>query len=79
MCLAIPHKVVEILDDKRAYASAGNVKVEVRTDLVDDIAIGDSVLVHAGFVIEKLQPEESQELDSLWHEIRTLAGEENLV
>jgi len=78
MCLAIPHKIVEIIDEKRAYASAGNVKTEVRTDLVDQIAVGDSVLVHAGFIIEKLMPEDSKELDSLWDEIRSLAGEKDL-
>jgi hydrogenase expression/formation protein HypC len=78
MCLAIPHRIIEIIDEKRAYASAGNVKAEVRTDLVEEIAVGDPVLVHAGFIIEKLEPQDSEELDSLWEEIRKLAGEGNL-
>jgi hydrogenase maturation factor len=32
------------------------------------------VLVHAGFAIEKLFAEESEELEKLWEEIRELAG-----
>lgn len=79
MCLAIPHKIIEIIDAKRAYASAGKIRTEVRTDLMEELKVGDPVLVHAGFVIERLEPEESEELNSLWDEIRKLAGENDLV
>lgn len=78
MCLAIPHKIIEIIDEKRAYASTGNIKTEVRTDLIEKLNVGDPVLVHAGFVIEKLEPEDSKELESLWEEIRRLADENEI-
>lgn len=75
MCLAVPHTIVEILGENRALAAAGAVLTEIRTDLVEDAAPGDTVLVHAGFAIEKLSPEDSEELKDLWDELRALAGE----
>lgn len=75
MCLAVPHTIVEILGENRALAAAGAVRTEIRTDLVEDTAPGDTVLVHAGFAIEKLSPEDSEELKDLWDELRALAGE----
>ncbi len=75
MCLAIPHTIQEILDGNRAVARAGAVRTEIRTDLVDSPSVGDTVLVHAGFAIEKLSPADSEELLGLWDEVRRLAGE----
>lgn len=75
MCLAIPHRIIEIIDGERAYAAAGNIKIEIRTDLIKDPGIGDAVLVHAGFAIEKLDIEDSRELEELWDEIREYINE----
>jgi len=75
MCLAVPHKIVHIIDDKSAVAAAGPIEVEIRTDLLPGAAVGDMVLVHAGFAIEKINPSEEAEIDSLWDEIRQLAAE----
>lgn len=75
MCLAVPHVITEVLGENRAIAAAGAVATEIRTDLVNSPALGDVVLVHAGFAIEKLAPSESEELLGLWKEIRRLAGE----
>jgi len=74
MCLAVPHRIEEILDSKRAIAAAGPLRVEVRTDLIDDLNVGDIVLVHAGFAIEKCEEEDGQELEELWEEVLRLAG-----
>lgn len=75
MCLAVPHTIETILGEHRALAAAGAVRTEIRTDLVDDVEPGDTVLVHAGFAIEKLSPEDSEELKGLWDELRALAGD----
>ena len=75
MCLAVPHTIETILGEHRALAAAGAVRTEIRTDLVDDVEPGDTVLVHAGFAIEKLSPEDSEELKALWDELRALAGD----
>lgn len=68
MCLAVPFKVVEIAPDR----SSGKVLMsgtpcDVGFALLDEVEVGDYVLVHAGMAIQRLSPEEGE--DSL----RTLA------
>ncbi len=73
MCLAIPHTIVSISGHKAAIGRAGTVEVEVRTDLLENLSVGDIVLVHAGFAIEKLMSEEASEIEALWDTIRAFA------
>lgn len=75
MCLAIPHRIEEVLDSNRAIARTGSLRVEVRTDLVDEINVGDVVLVHAGFVIEKCEERDGRELEELWKEVLKVASQ----
>jgi hydrogenase expression/formation protein HypC len=77
MCLAVPHKIVRKLDVNSAVAAAGPVETEIRTDLVPDVAVGDTVLVHAGFAIEKLDTSEEAEITQLWEELQRLAADTN--
>ncbi|MFA5983714.1 MAG: HypC/HybG/HupF family hydrogenase formation chaperone [Methylococcaceae bacterium] len=60
MCLALPAQIVAIdpVTDM-ATASVDNVKVEVSLALVDDIAIGDYVLVHVGYALQKIDEDEA--------------------
>lgn len=73
MCLAIPHTIMSITGHKSAIGRAGTVEVEVRTDLLENLSVGDIVLVHAGFAIEKLMSEEASEIEALWDTIRAFA------
>lgn len=68
MCLAIPLKIVE-LDGKLAVCEARGMCREVRVDFIDRPKLGEYVIVHAGFAIERLG--EQQALDDLaaWEEI----------
>ena len=75
MCLAVPHTIEEIMSGNRAVAVTGAVRMEIRTDLLENPAPGDTVLVHAGFAIEKLSGEDAEELKNLWGELRALAGD----
>lgn len=68
MCLAIPLEVTEI-NDNIAKVSIGNTTREAYLDLMDKVEIGDYVLVHAGFAIEKLDKEEAEKTLSLFKEI----------
>lgn len=77
MCLAIPHRIIRLLEDSSALASAGAVQVEIRVDLVPGLEPGDVVLVHAGFAIERLQEEQGHEVEALWEEVRRMAGKAN--
>jgi hydrogenase expression/formation protein HypC len=68
MCLAVPFEVIE-LQDNRALACFGTTKREVFLDLLDDVKVGDFVIVHAGFAIEKLDKEEAEKTIALFKEI----------
>jgi hydrogenase expression/formation protein HypC len=61
MCLAIPAQVLEI-DAARETATIalGPVKKEVSIALLDEVAPGDYVLVHVGFALHRLSPEEAE-------------------
>lgn len=69
MCLAIPMMFVERRGDDLGVVELSGVRREVHIGLVDDIEPGDYVLVHAGFVIEKLDPERAQADLKLLNEI----------
>ena len=73
MCLAIPLKLVEI-DGKTAVGEAMGMWREIRVDFIDRPQIGDYVIVHAGFAIERLP--EQQALDDLeaWEDVRNALG-----
>jgi hydrogenase assembly chaperone HypC/HupF len=60
MCLAIPARVSQILDDDRAIIDIDGVQKEISLALVDDVTIGDYVIVHVGYALGRLDPAEAQ-------------------
>jgi hydrogenase expression/formation protein HypC len=60
MCLAIPLRVVSIRDDAARVRAAG-VEIDVALDLVEGVVVGDFVIVHAGYAIQRLSAEEAAE------------------
>lgn len=68
MCLAIPMKLIKIEENKGVVELSG-VKKEVSLDLLKEVKIGDYLIIHAGFAIEKLNEEEAKKTLSLWEEI----------
>ena len=60
MCLAIPVQVTEIPAAGRAVVSAGGILREVDTSLVDDLQVGDYVILHVGYALSKLDEAEAQ-------------------
>ncbi|MBF0561037.1 MAG: HypC/HybG/HupF family hydrogenase formation chaperone [Alphaproteobacteria bacterium] len=69
MCLAIPAKVIELLPDDMARVDLDGVTKEVSLGLVEDVALGDYVIVHVGFALSKLDPEEAAITLALFAEI----------
>ena len=69
MCLAIPLKLTEI-NGKEAVGEALGVKRAVRVDFIPDPQIGDYVMVHAGFAIERLEPLQAEEDLETWAELQ---------
>ena len=59
MCLAIPARVVALLDDENCTVDLGGVKKTVSLALVEDVVVGDYVIVHVGYALSRLDPQEA--------------------
>jgi len=68
MCLGVPAKVLETSDGV-AVVELGGVRREISVMLVDDVSVGEWVIVHAGFAIEKLSEDAAEQTLSLFREI----------
>ena len=68
MCLAIPTRVVELLPDGQALVDLGGVRKTISLELVDDVLPGDYVIVHVGYALTRLDPEEAQRTLALMKE-----------
>jgi len=68
MCLGIPARVMERNGDA-AVVELGGVRREISLMLLDDVSVGEWVIVHAGFAIERLSEEEAEQTLSLLREI----------
>lgn len=76
MCLAIPARITDLLLGRLAKAEVGGIVKEVNLSLVDDVAIGDFVIVHVGFALSKLQPNEAEATLALFAEAGALTGKD---
>ncbi|MBF0486723.1 MAG: HypC/HybG/HupF family hydrogenase formation chaperone [Nitrospirae bacterium] len=73
MCLAVPVEVVEV-DGTRAIIDTGGVRRAVSLLLLPEAAaVGDFVLVHAGFAIQKMDSGTGNEIINLFREIEQCA------
>jgi hydrogenase expression/formation protein HypC len=64
MCLSIPSKIVEIDEDNMATVDTMGIKRMVSLDLMlDEVGIGDYILIHVGFAMSKI--DEAEALQSL--------------
>ena len=70
MCLAVPARVVERLQADDAIIDAGGVEKRVSLALVPEAAVGDYVIVHAGYAISRLDPEEALRTLALFAEMQ---------
>ncbi|MFC2123700.1 HypC/HybG/HupF family hydrogenase formation chaperone [Bacteroidota bacterium] len=68
MCLSIPAEVKSIKGDF-ATVSIGGVEYEASLKLVIDVKVGDYILMHTGFAIQKLDPEEAKSTLELFREL----------
>lgn len=68
MCLAVPMRVIEIKDNE-AVVELGGLKQKINLGLLEKIDVGDYVIVHAGFAIQKLDEEEAEKTLSFLREM----------
>ena len=69
MCLAIPAQVVELREGDNAVVDLAGVRKEISLALVDNVAVGDYVIVHVGYALNKLDPEEAAKTLALFAEL----------
>jgi hydrogenase expression/formation protein HypC len=72
MCLALPVKVVELgtgPGEDWAIVDLGGVRKEISLALLDDVKVGDYVILHVGFALSKLDPEEAEKTLALFAEM----------
>jgi hydrogenase expression/formation protein HypC len=68
MCLAVPMRLIERSGDC-GIAEISGVRKDVRLDLLPEAKVGDYVIIHAGFAIQRLDEEEAEETLSLFREM----------
>ncbi|MFA4852926.1 MAG: HypC/HybG/HupF family hydrogenase formation chaperone [Bacteroidales bacterium] len=68
MCLAIPAEIIS-MDGEMAKVSIGGTIVNASLQLLEDPKIGEFVLLHSGFAIERLSKEEAEETIRLLKEL----------
>ena len=69
MCLAIPARVVEISAGDNAVVDLGGVRKDISLALVDGVQVGDYVIVHVGYALNKLDAEEAEKTLALFAEM----------
>ena len=69
MCLALPVKVVEVGPGDAAVVDLGGVRKEISLALLDGVQVGDYVILHVGYALSKLDPEEAAKTLALFSEL----------
>ena len=69
MCLALPARLVEKLEGDQGLVDLGGVKKPVSLALVPEALVGDYVIVHVGFAIGLIDPEEAERTLALFAEM----------
>jgi hydrogenase expression/formation protein HypC len=68
MCVAVPAEVIEIKEGNIGLVDYGDLRQEVRLDLVD-VKVGEFVLVHVGYAIQRLSREEGLETREIFKQV----------
>ncbi|WP_074127953.1 HypC/HybG/HupF family hydrogenase formation chaperone [Bradyrhizobium sp. NAS96.2] len=75
MCLSVPAEVAELLPGDMAIVSIDGVSLEISIALIDDLAVGDYVLVHVGYALAKIDPAEAERTLELLQELGNVEQE----
>ena len=70
MCLAFPVRVIELGAGDSAIVELDGVTREISLALLDDVSVGDYVILHVGYALSKLDPEEAEKTLALFAELR---------
>lgn len=70
MCIAWPMRISEITPERNAVAELDGVSRRISVRLLDSVQAGDYVLVHAGYAIEKIDPDKAREQLQIMEELK---------
>lgn len=73
MCLALPCRVVELRAGEKALIDVDGIGKEISLALVEAVAVGDYVIVHVGYALTRLDPQEAERTLALFAELGTAA------
>ena len=68
MCLALPVRVTERVGESDAIVDLGGIRKQISLALVDDVAVGDYVILHVGYALSRLDPVEAENTLALFQE-----------
>lgn len=68
MCLAVPVRVVERVGSDDAVVDLGGIRKQISLALVEDVAVGDYVILHVGYALARLDPDEAEKTLALFRE-----------
>ena len=68
MCLALPVRVIERVGESDAIVDLGGIRKQISLALVDDVAVGDYVILHVGYALSRLDPVEAANTLALFRE-----------
>ncbi|SDG83704.1 hydrogenase expression/formation protein HypC/hydrogenase maturation protein HypF [Bradyrhizobium sp. Rc2d] len=69
MCLSVPAKIAKILPNDMAMVSIDGISLEISIALIDELEVGDCVLVHVGYALAKIDPTEAKRTLELLQEL----------
>jgi hydrogenase expression/formation protein HypC len=69
MCLAIPVRVVELRGEDSALVDLDGIRKEISLALVDGVQVGDYVILHVGYALSRLDPDEAARTLALFAEL----------
>ena len=80
MCLALPCRIVELLPGDQAMVDVAGVSRKISLALVEAAAVGDYVIVHVGYALTRLDPDEAERTLALFAELgEGISSEANAV
>ncbi|MDY7559643.1 MULTISPECIES: HypC/HybG/HupF family hydrogenase formation chaperone [unclassified Pseudomonas] len=75
MCLAIPARVIELRGVDTALVDLGGIRKEISLALVPEAQVGDYVIIHVGYALGLIDPEEAQRTLEMFDELNRAQSE----
>ena len=69
MCLAIPARIVALGDNETATVDLGGIRKDISLALVPEARLDDYVIIHVGYALGLIDPEEAQRTLAIFAEL----------